>query len=211
MVEPAVLRSGLEHGVLAADLVGKGRHAELVLDAAHHVQVRHAGFDHHHVSTFGDVHGDFAQGFVGVAGVHLIGFFIGPAKVGSRAHCIPERAVKRRCIFRAVSHDAGVNAFFGLQRCADGGNAAVHHVAGRDDVHTGFGLGQRLLDQCQGGLVIHDVAGFIGQAILAVGGERVQRHIGHHAQLGKVLFQRAYDAGNQAIRVVRFAPVKSLE
>src|SRR3954454_12251541 len=32
VVEPSILGSGLEHRVLAADLVGEGRHAELVLD-----------------------------------------------------------------------------------------------------------------------------------------------------------------------------------
>jgi hypothetical protein len=68
VVEPAVLRGGLEHGVLAADLVGEGGHAEFVLHAAHDVQVGHAGLDHHHVGAFGDVERHFAQRLVAVAG-----------------------------------------------------------------------------------------------------------------------------------------------
>ena len=32
-----------------------------------------------------------------------------------------------------------------LQRAADRADAAVHHVAGRDDVDAGLGLRQRLL------------------------------------------------------------------
>jgi hypothetical protein len=45
------------------------------------------------------------------------------------------------------------------------------------------------------GRVVHDVAVFgragVGQAILAVGGEGVQRHVGHHAQIREFFFQPA--------------------
>ena len=82
MVEPAVLRCGFEHGVFARDLVGKGGHAKLVFHAAHDVQVGHAGFDHHHVCAFGNVHGHFAQRFVAVARVHLVGFLVAFAQIG---------------------------------------------------------------------------------------------------------------------------------
>ena len=70
-----------------------------------------------------------------------------------------------------------------FQRRADGADAAVHHVAGRDDVHAGLGLRQRLADQHLHGLVVEDVAGFVEQAVLAVAGEGVQRHVGHDAQV----------------------------
>jgi hypothetical protein len=66
--------------------------------------------------------------------------------------------------------------------CADGADPSVHHVAGRHDVHAGLRLGQRLLDQHFHGFVVQDVAGVVQQAVLAVAGEGVQRHIGHHAQ-----------------------------
>jgi hypothetical protein len=82
-IQPAVLRGRLQHRVLAADLVGEGRHLELVLHAAHHVQVGHAGLDHHHVGAFGDVQRHFAQGFVAVGRVHLVGVLVGLAQVGA--------------------------------------------------------------------------------------------------------------------------------
>ena len=47
----------------------------------------------------------------------------------------------------------------GFQRVADGADAAVHHVAGRDDVDAGLGLHQRLLHQHVDRLVVEDVAG----------------------------------------------------
>ena len=39
------------------------------------------------------------------------------------------------------------------------------------------------LHQHLDGLVVEDVAGFVEQAVLAVAGEGVQRHVGHHAQV----------------------------
>ena len=72
-------------------------------------------------------------------------------------------------------------------------------------------LRQRLLHQHGGCLVVQDVAlGFgpgVGQAVLAVAGKRVQRHIGHDAQLGKFFFQGAHHAGHQAVRVERLGAV----
>ena len=72
-----------------------------------------------------------------------------------------------------------------LERLADRADAAVHHVARRDDVDAGLGLHQRLLRQHRHGLVVEDVAGRVEQAVLAVRGERVERDVGHQAELGE--------------------------
>jgi hypothetical protein len=95
---------------------------------------------------------------------------------------------------------------FGFQRAADGADAAVHHVAGRDDVHTGLGLHQRLLHQHLDRLVVEDVAGVVEQAVLAVRGERVERHVGHHAQLGEALLQFAHHRGTRPSGLVASRP-----
>jgi hypothetical protein len=58
-----------------------------------------------------------------------------------------------------------------------------------------------LLHQHLDGLVVQDVAGLIQQAVLSVAGERVQRHIGHHAQAGKFFLQRPHHGGHQAVGV----------
>src|SRR5215475_11348689 len=50
-VKPTVLRSCVQHRVLAADLIGVGRHPERVFNATNHIEIGHAGFDHHHVSA----------------------------------------------------------------------------------------------------------------------------------------------------------------
>ena len=177
MVQPTVGRSAFEHGVFAGHLVSKGGNAKCIFDPAHHIQIRHAGFDHHHIRAFGNIHGHFAQGFVAVGRVHLVGLFIAFAQVARGPHSIAEGAVKRAGVFRAVGHDAGVDQVFRFQRLADRADAPIHHVAGGHDVDPGLGLHQRLLHQHAGGLVIQDIALFlgarIGNTVLAVAGERV--------------------------------------
>jgi hypothetical protein len=98
-----------------------------------------------------------------------------------------------------------------FQRAADGADAAVHHVAGRHDVHAGLGLHQRLLRQHGHGLVVEDVAGVVEQAVLAVAGEGVQRHVGQQAQLGEALLQFAHRARHQAFGVGGLAAVGRLQ
>ena len=90
-------------------------------------------------------------------------------------------------------------------------DAAIHHVAGGNDVHTGRSLYQCLLAQYLNGGVVHDVIVFSGvgvqQAILSVAGERVQRYIGHHTQFGAMLFQCTYHTRYQTIWVERFTTI----
>ena len=88
-----------------------------------------------------------------------------------------------------------------FQRFADGADAPVHHVAGRHDVHTGTRMRQRLLHQGFDGDVIQHVAAVIDDAVLPVRGERVQGHIGDHAQFRETLLQRTHRALGQAIVV----------
>jgi hypothetical protein len=67
---------------------------------------------------------------------------------------------------------------------ADAADAAVHHVRRRHHVGTGLGMAQRLLGQRFQRFVVHDVAARVGvdQAILAVAGIGVERHVGDDAQ-----------------------------
>ena len=84
-------------------------------------------------------------------------------------------------------------------------NAPVHHVAGGDHVHARRRLHQGLLHQDLDGGLVHDVTRVVQQTILAVAGEGVERHIGHDAQLRKVLFQFTHHSGYQALGVLGFA------
>ena len=65
---------------------------------------------------------------------------------------------------------------------ADRADPPVHHVGGRDDVAAGLGLDDRLPLQDLDGLVVRDVA-VADHAVMAVRGERVERHVAQHAEI----------------------------
>ncbi len=88
-----------------------------------------------------------------------------------------------------------------LQRAADGTDAPVHHVRGRDHVGTGFGVGQRLALQRLDGDVVDHIAGVVDDPVLPVGGEGVQGGIRDQAQLRNRLFHRAHRPLSQAVGI----------
>ena len=69
-----------------------------------------------------------------------------------------------------------------IERRADGADAPVHHVGGRDDVAAGLGLDQRLLHQHRDGLVVEDDA-VAQQPVVAVAGIGIERDIAEDADV----------------------------
>ena len=63
---------GLDHRVLARDVVGGHRHAEPLLDPADDVEVGQGRLDHDHVGPFGQVERHLADRLVAVGRVHLV-------------------------------------------------------------------------------------------------------------------------------------------
>ena len=54
------------------------------------------------------------------------------------------------------------------------------------------------------GFIVEDIASLVDHTVLAVAGVGVQRDIGDHAQVWKVVFQRPHDRWHKAIWVERF-------
>ena len=75
---------------------------------------------------------------------------------------------------------------------------------GRDDVAAGLGLHDRLPLQDRDGLVVGDIA-VADHPVMAVRGERVERHVAQHAEIGERLFQRADGAAHEVVGVDRLA------
>ena len=139
------------------------------------VEIGQAGLDHDHVGAFGDVEFHFAQRLVRIRRVHLIGAFVADQR-GARADRVPERAVEGGGVFGRIGHDLDVVEAGGIEPGADGADAAIHHVGGRDDVAAGLGLDQSLADQHRDGLVVEDDA-VAYQAVMAVAGIGIERHV----------------------------------
>jgi hypothetical protein len=72
------------------------------------------------------------------------------------------------------------------------------------DVDAGFCLNHGLFDQLCQGQVVQDVPRLIQPTVLAVAGEGVERHVGHDAQIGKMIFECANHSRYQTIWVQGF-------
>ncbi len=89
---------------------------------------------------------------------------------------------------------------------ADRADPAVHHVGGRDDVAAGLGLHQRLLHQHGDGLVVEDRA-VAHQAVVAVAGVGIERHVAQHADLRHRFLDGADRLADQIVGIERLAAV----
>ena len=91
----------------------------------------------------------------------------------------------------------------------DGTHPPVHHIGGGDDVAAGARLNHRLLPKDLDGLVVLDIA-VANDPVMPVRGERVERHIAQHAQLGQRLLQGRNRAADQIAGVERVAALRIL-
>ena len=69
-----------------------------------------------------------------------------------------------------------------VERPADGADAAVHHVGRRDDVGAGIGLHDGGARDLRHRLVVDDLA-VAQDAVMAVAGEGIERHVGDDADI----------------------------
>src|SRR3546814_1085009 len=81
---------------------------------------------------------------------------------------------------------------FGLKRLPDPADAAVHHVAGRDDVGARARLIQRLPDEHFHRLVIQHIAAIVDQPVLPVAGIGIERRSEEHTSELQSLMRISY-------------------
>ena len=114
------------------------------------------GFIMTHVGAFVDIERDLAQRLVAIGRVHLVGRLVALQRLRG-AERVAKRPVEGGCVFRRIGHDLHVARSLRVERAADGADAAIHHVGGRDDVASGLRLDQRLAHQHGDRLVVHDL------------------------------------------------------
>ncbi len=99
----------------------------------------------------------------------------------------------------------------GFERVAQRADAAVHHVGGRYYICTCFRMRQALPHERGDRHVVHDVPGRVDDAVLAVGGEGIERDVGHDAEFRHGLLDRAHGTLCQAIGVPGFTAIEALD
>ena len=150
--------------------------------AADHVEVRQRRLDHDDVGPLVDVEARPRAAPRGVGRVHLVGAAV--AEGGRRVGGLAERAVEGGGELRAVGHDRRVGEAVVVERRADRADAAVHHVARRDDVGPGARLRERGARQQLDRGVVVDAAVGAQQAAVAVARVLAQAEVGDDQQVG---------------------------
>ena len=185
---------GLDHRVLAGDVVGGEREVESLARGADDVEVRQRRLDHQHVGAFGDVELAFAQCLAHIRGIHLVAAPV--AERRRRVGSLPERPVERGCVLRGVRDNRRVR-----QRLADGSDAAVHHVAGRNDVGAGLDVRDRGARKEVERLVVVDLVAVEDPAV-SVRRVLAEAHVGDQDDLGEARTQCAQRTLDDSVLLV---------
>jgi hypothetical protein len=133
-------------------------------------KVGEGGLHEDHVRALGDVEVDLAHGFAEVGAVHLVAAAVAELRGGAGG--LAEGAVESGGELGGVAEDGRGVARRGVEGGADGFDAAVHHVAGCNDVGSGLGEGDGGAgEQGEGCVVLDFVEVCIFRAAGAVAGD----------------------------------------
>ena len=136
-------------------MINRRRFAELLADAPQNIEIRQRGFHQNDVRTFLDIERHFAQRFLRVRAIHLIGTPVAELRRALRG--LAERPVKGRRKLGRVAHDACVLKAVAIECFANGADPAVHHVARGDEIRAGRGVRDRGLGEQFDGLIVQNV------------------------------------------------------
>jgi len=182
-----------DHRVLAAHVVGADGQRRRLAHAAQDVEIRERGLDHQHVGALVLVQRGLAQPLARVGRIHLVRRAI--AELGRAVGGVPERPIERRSVLHGIREDGEVFVRAVIEGFADRGDAAIHHVAGRDDVGSCVGVDQRDAGEHLERRVVvdvdHAVAPGVEDAAVTVVGVFVDADVCHHDELGRGVFHRA--------------------
>ena len=165
----------------------------------HDVQIGQARFHHHHVGALGEVERHFAQRFVRVRRILLIGFLVALQR-RRRADGLAVRPVEPARILGGIGEDHRVGEALLLEGEADGANAPVHHVRRRDHIRARADMHQRLRDEALHRGIIRDRAILVQKAVMAVARIGIQRNVRDQTNFRRGILHGFQRARHEAVR-----------
>lgn len=204
-VQPATGSRRLDHQVLAAHVVSSDGQSSPRPEAVDDIEIERGGFHHQHVRAFGFIQGGLALGFPRVGVVHLVGLLV--SELGCGVERAAEGAVAGAGVLRRVGEDAHIRVVCCIQRTAQGGHAAIHHVAGGDDVRPGIGVAEGLTAEGGHGFIIQDAPVVRHESVVTVRVVGVQCHVCDDSESGELRLERPDGTRHQPLRVPGFAGV----
>jgi len=157
-------------------------------------------FDHDDVGTLVDIEPDLAQRFLGICRIHLI-----PATVSERwrrLSGVAKRTIEGRRVLGCVGDDRYRAKLLLIELFANGGNAAVHHIARCDRVCPSLSVDPRCFCQKRECAVVVDLPVFREQPTMSVFSVFTETDIRPDQEVGRPLLDRADGTWNQPVRIV---------
>src|SRR5680860_993651 len=189
LIQPTFLRSRLDHRVFSAHTVGSHWKTGLSLQSPYQIQIGKGGLDHHHIRPLLNIHHSLPDTLVRVGGIHLIGTAV--SKAGRRFCGVAKGTVEAGDVLRTVGHYWSLDKTLLIERTPYGGDAPVHHVRGRNHVHTRFSQAHRGLGQEFQAQVIVYLAIFPHYSTVTVIHVFTETHISYHGQFRHLILERA--------------------
>ena len=177
-IEPTVGCCGLNHRVLAADVIGGYRHVDGGPGLGNHIEVGQRRLDHHHVGALLNVTKHLHHGLADVRRILLVSLPI--AAVGDLdVDGVAKRPVERRGVLGGVGEDGRLLVASIVQGSADRRHLAVHHPRRGGDGGPGICLGHGSSGvQFECGVIVHRPVP-IQHATVAMVGVLVHAQVGH--------------------------------
>ena len=104
------------------------------------IEISQPRFHQDHIRALLNIQGHFAQSFLAIGGVHLVGATI--TEFGRGLGGLPEWAIKGGSIFGGIGEDRQIIEPAAIQGLPDGRHPPIHHIAGSDDIRSRFGMTQ---------------------------------------------------------------------
>ena len=178
MIDPAVCGSGLDHGVLATDVIGGNWYINTCTHRRNNVEITQCWLDHDNVGALFDVGKHFAHRLTRIAPILLIALAVS-ATGDLHIYCVTEWAIQPRRVLGRVRHDRNVVKTCRVERMSNCANLSVHHAAWCNNVCACLCLRQRCLAINLKRLVVIYITVFVKYATMAVAGVFVYTQVGH--------------------------------
>lgn len=195
----------MDHGVLAADLVGSdGQILAELLSIANNVEVLAGRLDHDNVGTLVHITNDGSASKAAASGGKLVASAV--TKGRGRAGSVSEGSVQTARELGRVRHEQGLvsNSLFD-QLEFDGTDTAIVHVRRRNTVGSGLGIGKRNIRNAINRHLVVQAAVVPQDTAVAVRGILAEADIGADEDLRETTEDELNGLDNRALGIISCA------
>mmetsp|Transcript_113 Transcript_113/g.273 ORF Transcript_113/g.273 Transcript_113/m.273 type:complete len:286 (-) Transcript_113:416-1273(-) len=199
LVQPSLLNSSLQHGILSTDMVGSNRQIRVVFQPTNDVQIRHSRLNHEHISSLSGIKSSFDECLTSIRRILLVSLFVSESRV--RVKSITEGSIVCRSVFGSVGEDGNIGEALRVKSITNSFDTSVLHITGSNDISSGPSLRNSLLAKLVHGNIVQDNS-ILNNTIMSLIRIRIQRHIGTNDSLRILFLNHANRTMHNSLRIV---------